>query len=613
MAERERARNRLLRLSVGVLLMVACAVQAVGAGGEADARILIDISGSMKQNDPHNLRRPALRMLVGLLPEDARAGVWTFGQYVNMLIPLGQVDGAWRERARGEAGSIGSPGQFTNIEAVIRRSIADWEGPATRYQRHLILLTDGMVDISKNPGKNAASRRRILEQLLPRLKAHDARVHTIALSERADHELMRTLSRESGGWYEQVNDAQQLQRVFLRIFEKVGRPDTLPLKDNSFLVDSSIQEVTLLVFRQESAAPTRVITPSGETFDAKSAPQGVNWHRDLGYDLLTIARPESGEWRIQAAMDPDNRVIVVTDLKMHSNQLPNRFVLGERLPLAVSFTNQGERIVRKDFLDLVTLEGRYTDSKGTGEARPIFDQGQAGDAVAGDGEFTLLVGEGLDTGMVELLIRAEGKTFQREQRQTFELVDPLAMRLDPVDQDGVRLQLQLRVDGDLVDPETLELEASLLSPAGEAHPVELLPGTEAGVLEAGINTGALSGEWTLSLSARGETRSGNELDLLLDPLQVRGTAPPPAPAEKVVESPPAAEPAVEPKPQAPPPMAAPGAREDGFSQEVMLFGVANLLLALLVALAAWVMRRRKKAAQFQLEEAAQVASGESAQ
>ncbi len=96
----------------------------------------------------------------------------------------------------------------------------------------------------------------------------------------------------------------------------------MPLKDNKFLVDSSIQEVTLLVFRKESAEPTQVITPSGAQFDAKSAPQNVSWHRDIGYDLLTISHPETGEWRIQAAMDPDNRVIVVTDLKMRSSQLP---------------------------------------------------------------------------------------------------------------------------------------------------------------------------------------------------------------------------------------------------------------------------------------------------
>lgn len=600
---RESAGNWLLRLWGAALLLVVSTVALAENGDRADARILIDISGSMKQNDPQNLRRPALRMLVGLLPRETRAGVWTFGQYVNMLIPLGQVDGKWKDKARSEADNIASPGQFTNIEEVIKRAIADWEGPASGYQRHLILLTDGMVDISKNPHKNAASRQRILEQLLPRLRAHSAQVHTIALSERADHDLMQTLSRETGGWYEQVNDADQLKRVFLRIFERIGRPDTLPLTDNSFLVDNSIQEVTLLVFRQESAEPTRVLPPSGESFDASTAPQGVNWHRDVGYDLLTISQPDTGEWHIQAPMDPDNRVIVVTDLKMRASQLPSRFVRGEQLPLTVSFTNQGKQIVRKEFLDVVTLEGRFSDSRGSAEAQPIFDNGEAADKAAGDGEFTLLVGNGLSAGKVELLIRAEGKTFQREQRQTFELVDPIVMRLKPDGDDDALQQLSLRTDVELIDPATLVFQAELVSPTGETRSVELQPGTEAGALEASINSAELVGDWTLSVSVQGQTRDGAELELLLDPLTVQGTS---AVAEKPLEPAPEPEPVVEPEPPLSPPAPEP---EDSFTQDVTLFGIANLLLALLVVVVTWFMRRRKKASEFQVEEAGSAEKG----
>ncbi len=288
-------RPPLLRLQV-ILCLFLCTTLSLQAApvqvDAADARILIDISGSMRQNDPKNLRRPALRLLVGLLPDEARAGVWTFGQYVNMQVPLGQVDEAWRERARTGAAKIGSPGQFTNIEEVLKRAIADWEGASRVYQRHLILLTDGMVDISKSPGKNRISRQRIIDELVPKLKGYGAKVHTIALSERADHELMKILSNESGGWYEQVNDAEQLQRIFLRIFEKVGRPDTIPLTDNKFLVDSSIEELTLLIFRKDGAEPTQTIMPSGQQFGTKEAPENVVWHHDEGYDLLTIADPE---------------------------------------------------------------------------------------------------------------------------------------------------------------------------------------------------------------------------------------------------------------------------------------------------------------------------------
>ncbi len=587
----------------GLLLVCALSAQAnAEMGAKADARILIDVSGSMHKNDPQNLRRPALRLLVGLLPDDARAGVWTFGQYVNMLIPLGQVDAGWKRKARAEAAKIASPGQFTNIEDVIRRASADWEGPATIYRRHLILLTDGVVDISKDPKKNAASRKRILEELLPKLKLHNAALHTIALSERADHELMQTLSMETGGWYEQVNNAEQLQRIFLKIFEKVGRPDTVPLKDNKFLVDNSIQEVTLLVFRKEGAEPTQVITPSGEQFDAKSAPKSVSWHRDVGYDMLTITKPETGEWRVQAAMDPDNRVIIVTDLKMVSSQLPSRFVLGESLPLTVNFYNKGKKINRKDFVDVGNMKNGQVDANGTGEERPILDDGKDGDEVSGDGNFTLRVGEGLAAGKVELIITAQGNTFQREQRQIFELADPMVMKFQPSAQGGEEWQLSLMPDSEIVDLDSLELNASLISKTGEEQPVMLLPGIEQGMREALINADALMGDWTLSVSVKGRTRAGSALDLTLDPVAIEGkaTPPPSPPPEPVVEAPPKEEPVVEP----PPPPSEPEAvkEEDDFMFQVAIFGGANLLIILIGAGLFWFIRRRKGKPDFQLVE-----------
>lgn len=64
-----------------------------------DVRIIVDISGSMKQTDPNNLRQPAVRLLARVLPEGSTAGVWTFGQYVNMLVPHGEVVESWRETA----------------------------------------------------------------------------------------------------------------------------------------------------------------------------------------------------------------------------------------------------------------------------------------------------------------------------------------------------------------------------------------------------------------------------------------------------------------------------------------------------------------------------------
>ena len=125
------------------------------------------------------------------------------------------VNEAWKKLSKELAAQIHAKGLFTDIESAIETSTAGWKEPAKELDnRHVILLTDGVVDVSKNLGESESSRKRILSDLLPRLKKAGVSIHTIALSENADHTLMRQLATVSGGGYAQVNSAADLQRVF---------------------------------------------------------------------------------------------------------------------------------------------------------------------------------------------------------------------------------------------------------------------------------------------------------------------------------------------------------------------------------------------------------------
>lgn len=592
------ARRRIILYFIFYLLLgnwagsLAAAVEQPPA--VADTRILIDISGSMKKNDPQNLRQPALRLLVGLLPAESRAGVWTFGQYVNMQVPLGKVDRGWQAKARAGAGKIHSRGLFTNIEEALRRATDDWRETQLKYQRHLVLLTDGVVDVSKNPTESAASRTRILEQLLPVLQKQQARVHTIALSDRADHELLRTLSGETGGWYEKVQQAAQLQRVFLRIFEKVGQPDTVPLKDNKFRIDGSIDEATLLVFRAGDAPPTRVLPPAGEAITADAAPANVRWHRDEGYDLITITKPEPGEWRVQAAVDPDNRVVVVTDLKMRASQTPNRMLLGEQLPLHIEFTENGARIVEKAFLELVSLQGETLDSDGASEPRPIRDDGLAGDEQSADGSFTWLLGDGLAAGRVELVINAEGKTFQRQQRRLLELAAPVTMDVERGGADAATtIKLRLSPDLELLQADSVDFQALLVSGGGEQQPLQLQRSAQGTTWNAEVDAASLTGSWLLGVKLSAAAVSGNKVDFDLEPVEILGTGEPQT--ETVPET----------APEETQPVQAdipPAPQEEQWAMQATMFGAGNLVALVLGAGAFIVIRRRQAKDRVKLVE-----------
>jgi hypothetical protein len=57
-----------------------------------ELQILIDVSGSMKHNDPKNLRIPALKLLVNLLPDGTNVGIWLFAEKTRVLVKTGIVN-----------------------------------------------------------------------------------------------------------------------------------------------------------------------------------------------------------------------------------------------------------------------------------------------------------------------------------------------------------------------------------------------------------------------------------------------------------------------------------------------------------------------------------------
>lgn len=568
------------------------------AGDKADLRVLIDISGSMKQNDPKNLRRPALRLLVGLLPKDTRAGVWTFGQYVNMQIPLGEVDQAWKQKARVSSAKIGSPGQFTHIEDALKRATEDWTTPPGAMRRSVILLTDGMVDISRDPAKNQSSRQRILTRILPRLQKSGVTVHTIALSKNADHELMRELAESTGGWYEQVVDANQLQKVFLRIFEKVGRPDAVPLKDNRFNIDASITEATVLVFHKPGAEPTLLIPPGAEPFGAEQAPKSVSWHRDEGYDMLTISDPQPGEWAIRAEVDPDNRVMVVTDLKMQTSQVPNQLIQGQSLSFEVSFTDHGKLIRKPAFLKVVDIAAVQLDENGESEPRPLLDDGAEGDAMAGDGHFSVRFDEeSLHRGMGQLIVNVRARTLEREKRLTYEVVAPVNLEITPAGESG-RLSLAVIPDERLVDKPSVETEVWLEDVAGQTSPVQLQAGAD-GVRQGELDIMSFSGMRKVVVKARAKALSGESLEYLDSPAEVEGLLPQAATPKATQPSPAVQEPEPEvvnesvPESE-PEPVQQEVTEEDDWVMTSIWLALANLLLLLVVGGGFWWLRRRNQ-------------------
>lgn len=469
---------RLILLSAIGLWTSICVAADMGAAQapqRSDVRVLIDISGSMKDNDPNNLRIPALRLITQLIPEGQQAGVWTFGQYVNMLVRHGEVDDAWKEQAYQAAGQINSKGLFTNIEAVLEKSTWDWKAPDPAVNRSIIFLTDGVVDVSKEPGVNEEARARILNETVPRLKQAGATIHTIALSDDADKAFLRQLASTTEGWNEIAEDASQLERIFLKLFEKSVPVETLPLTDNRVLVDDSIRELTLLIFKKPGSQNAALRTPSGEKIDYRSEKENVRWRHEERYDLITIDAPMAGEWGVDAELDPDNRVMVVTDLKVRASRLPNVMMAEDVMSYYVELEEGGEVIRKPEFLDFVHISLERSSGGGQQKHIPVKDDSEDIDRRAHDGRFSAKVGGQLTPGDYEYELVVDGMTFKRSKRDTVKVVDkPVAVTVKEEQAgDPAQYSLTLVPFAELIKPDSLLIDATVAKQGGAATSVTI--------------------------------------------------------------------------------------------------------------------------------------------
>lgn len=568
----------------------------------SDVRILIDISGSMKKNDPENLRRPALDMLIKLLPEGSQAGVWTFGKFTNMLVKHRPVDEAWKQEASQKTQEIGSIAQFTNIGDVLDKAAYD-KTYSTRgnYQTHIILLTDGMVDIDRDPAVNERERERILNAILPDYQAVDYKIHTVSLSVNADRQLMDQLALGTGGQSAIAKNADELMQVFLQVFDQAVPKEELPFDGNSFVTDSSIEEFTALIFRKPGTADTELITPDLARYNKNTRDPNLNWYATEQYDLITVKRPFEGEWKVVADKLPESRITVVSDLSLAVKPLPTNLLIDESLALSLALREENNIIDRAEFLELLDIDV-MVQALASGNSRK---QRLSDGLVPGNGVYQTQLNDFNTVGTYEVVVMVDGKSFQRQFVHRMDVREAFAVDVEPiVGQSPQQYKVMVTPQIKGIDLASTEVVGNLKKPSGASN-ISNFTLTSASTWEW-VMTAEEEGRYSLSIRMTTTTPAGErksytpnpfiiehpQNDQLFARLEPEAPAPEPVPApvEPLAEKPPAAEPvtpppAPEPAPEttqetateAPP-------EEDSNLMQWILYGVIALVNILIIVI-----------------------------
>ena len=505
-------------------LLLAVSINAAWAeeSPQPDVRIVIDISGSMKDTDPQNLRRPALNLLTELLPEGARAGVWTFGRYVNMLVPLDEVDTEWRQRARKASSEISSVGLNTNLVGALDKALYE-TGPDNGYDQTVILLTDGRIDMDStqgNPGSpaNSAERQKLIDQVLPEYMRNNVRIHTLALSEGADISMLGQLAMETDGLALKAHTSDELMPAFLKAFDRAVPSEQVPLEGNNFTIDPSVSEFTALIFRAASNRQTALISPSGKriTQDSAATTPSVRWHNDLNFDLITVQEPEAGEWTADADIAPDSRVQILSDLKLTVMGLPGSLFSGVPVQLEMSLVNEGNTVTEPTILQLTDVSLQVTAPDGRTGSKLLSDP----ESLPADGIFRETLSRLNQPGEYRLEINAEGRTFQRRQVLTATLAEPMRVEVsEDVDQQVVNIRVY--PESDMVDTALSRVISRISSPDGSSviNAMEYSDSLNAWELALVADKGP--GDYEVMLNIRGVSASGKTFKSKPESIPVR--------------------------------------------------------------------------------------------
>lgn len=494
---------RVPRVSYGlVLLLLLCALPAL-AVARADVRIVVDVSARMAEADPDNARGRALALLLRSLPDSGRAGVWTYGQFVNMFVKYDTSDALWKETAALRAGALESVGRRANLPEALDR--ASWDRHAAAGPAHLVLLSDGHLNVSDDPAADAEARRRLLAELVPELAAAGYRVHTLAFSDAADRALLQALADGTGGHHARLETAETLPQGLLALLGWVADTALVEVdRQGRFRVAPGTRELTVLKLGGTSGAAVRLVAPSGETLDVRTPRRRVRWHLDEHFEMISLDRPAAGVWRFEGDTR-GVRVHAYADLALRYPDLPATLFPGALRTFDLQVVGPDGPVRDPAFLELLTVSARLDGVDGS---RPVVVEAGA------DGTYAVHL-QGLSrAGDYLLETQLQAPTFTHRLSLPFTLVNPIGVEVHPAE-DGFRLWAQVRAHE--VDHASLRMAALVRRPPAPAKliPVEKLA---AGLWRADLPGGKGLVELTLDLS--GKYLSGKDFQLKTEPIRV---------------------------------------------------------------------------------------------
>jgi uncharacterized protein (TIGR03503 family) len=299
----------------------------------------------------------------------------------------------------------------------------------------------------------------------------------------------------------------------------------IPYFDNRFKIDALLEEITLLFYRRSGSPPIILVRPDGSKLKISNLPEDkVTWFDDRTYDLITIKNPMPGPWQAIGSILPGSRIMVVTEVTIKVEPLPEILLSGETLKVEGRLFNGKLAIDDPLFREVPNLNVDFYSTNNSAfdnfGAEPVKitqfrDDGRDLDEYANDGLFTgefnldFAPGEWIPIYYVEMPMA----TRELRQKPIVLQKTPVSLSVETVVEEGQSHRVTFDIDPKYVDVDSLLFQGKVILPDRQVSSFSIMEGKgNSRVYEIEYTE---SGVHRLQVNAFGKTIEGREFRLVL--------------------------------------------------------------------------------------------------
>ena len=397
-----------------LLFLSVFSTQTLAKEQALDVAIIIDTSGSMKKNDPNNIRNEAAKMFISLLGRKDRVSLVSFsGRAYPRTRFLSLNERKNEQKLLKTIDKLVTNGKFTNLHDALQRGYELLTSKSQKgHAKHIILMSDGKMDLG-NEERNLRLLEKTLEELTPKLAKQNIKVHTVAFTKKAYIPLLKLAAEDTDGQFVLLKSHKSVHQVFENLFERTKLPEMLPLREDSFVLDEDVKEITIVATKHKPYSNITLSSPDGLDFSKANQTENIKWFAAKQFDLITVKKPAKGYWLIKYS-EGGNKAYIVSDFKLEAISTKKNAEPGSPLQIQAYLSKHNKKINRRALLRTTEFRAKVTSPTGAILDNLLLDDGSEIGSERNDGIYGISYAFETE-GTYKLEITAKGQTFDRKK------------------------------------------------------------------------------------------------------------------------------------------------------------------------------------------------------